>query len=1516
MNCPSCAHENPNSAKFCSECAAPLNQAGTCPSCGFENAPTSKFCNECAQPMVAEAGAAVASTQRGATSSPTLTAAPSLTLPASLGDGRYTVKGFLGEGGRKRVYLAHDSKLDRDVAFAVIKTEGLDADGLARVQREAQAMGRLGDHQHIVTVFDTGEDTSTGSGRAEPFIVSQYMAGGDLAAVLRQREDHKLPIEAAVRVAEQVCSGLEHAHARGIVHRDLKPGNIWFDSPGVAKIGDFGLAVALDRSRLTMAGMMVGTASYMPPEQAMGGETTFASDLYALGCVLYEMVTGRPPFVGDDTVAVISQHVNTAPVSPTWHNPDCPPGLETLILRMLEKDPKKRPESATEVHEALASVGRGSTPSPQPAASEAPQAEQANPIYRRTFVGREQELKQLEGAFDAALSGRGSLLMIVGEPGIGKTTVTEQLATYVGMRGGRSLVGHCYEEGSLSLPYLPFVEMMRSYVVQSEGEQLREQLGSGAADVARIVSEVRDRVNVTPAGASSPEEERFRLFQAVAAFLRNASGAQALCLVLEDLHDADKGTMEMLVHLARNLAGARILLVGTYRDVEVDRTHPLSAALAELRRIESFQRIPLRGLSPDEVSRMVSHIAGQEIPFELGEAIYRQTEGNPLFVQELIRNAAEEGLIKREGGQWVATVDSLINYIPEGLRDVIGRRLSRLSEECNRILAVAAVVGRDFAVDVLRTVVAVTEEELLTALEEAISVSLIEEMRGQRELRYRFTHAFFRQTLYEEMIAPRRLRMHNEVAKALEEHYAGHEEEHAAELAEHFSHSSTEDDLRKAVEYGELAAARSASVYAYGEAARHLEQALEVQEVLDPKDGEARLGLLAELTTALLSAGEPERVLADVAKRAFELAEKLGGGTRAARIAETAVWALVYQQGPPTFATPDYRAWCERIGAHAAPDSRERVLADAFLSWSYWLAKEQERCWDLRRTALDLARRLGDPEALAFAMLAFIFYGAPQRWDRERLRVAQELQDVPRSELAPNLRAQLLYSLAALLVNGGDRGSADRYWNELDGYAERVPEPYVYAWQKQSESLRLRAKGELEKTLAVAQDLVAGAGARGIPLFGQLMGGYAASPALEYLGRFGEMETLQWVWSTLPYGEAIVAHQLAAAGKTEEAQRQVRRIISERRIGDKDDWADDITLSCLLAASVRVGDLESTALLYERMAGAEDWYVFTGFTFARPMGMAALLLGDPAAARKLLETALEVAGRVGDRIETALAHFGLARVLFEHFPDDRAEAAEHLNFATREFQAMKMQPALEDAMRLKLRFQGITSSDINTSIDTVARVVAREQPDLRSHAAPDGTVTIMFSDIEGSTAMADRLGDSKFMEVLREHNAIIREQVKAHGGFEVKSEGDGFMVAFQSAGKALACATAIQRALSARNDSRGVGFQPDGGGAGHPPSAQPVKVRIGLHAGEVIKEGEDFFGRNVIMAARVASQANGGEILVSSVVKALVEGSDVAWREKRTVELKGLSGEHEIWALEWQNVNVPSDSDIIDAKKS
>jgi len=210
----------------------------------------------------------------------------------ALANGRYVLRHLLGEGSKKRVYLAHDGRLDREVAVALIKAESLDDAGRARIRYEAQAMARLGDHPHIVTVHDIGEEDS------HPYIVTQLMAGGDVETLLRGAPTHRLPLDRAYAIAEQVCEALEHAHRHGIVHRDVKPGNVWLTPGGIAKLGDFGLAASLDRTRLTMPGMMLGTALYMAPEQALGRPADARSDLYALGALLYEMVTGRSAGAG------------------------------------------------------------------------------------------------------------------------------------------------------------------------------------------------------------------------------------------------------------------------------------------------------------------------------------------------------------------------------------------------------------------------------------------------------------------------------------------------------------------------------------------------------------------------------------------------------------------------------------------------------------------------------------------------------------------------------------------------------------------------------------------------------------------------------------------------------------------------------------------------------------------------------------------------------------------------------------------------------------------------------------------------------------------------------------------------------------------------------------------------------------------------------------------------------------------------------------------------------------------
>jgi pimeloyl-ACP methyl ester carboxylesterase len=267
----------------------------------------------------------------------------------SFASGRYTAKRLLGEGGQKKVYLVHDNALDRDCALALIRKETMDPDSLSRIQREAQAMARL-THTNIVTVHDIGDHEGA------PYIVCEYVPGGDLYQELHQASG-PLPLERVLAIAKDLCRALAYAHSQGIIHRDLKPGNIWLAKDRSAKLGDFGLALAIDRSRLTMPSTVMGTASYMAPEQALGQAVDARTDLYALGCLLYELLTGRPPFAGPDVLATISQHLHAAPVPPSQHNPEIPRSLEKPILKLLAKAKEARPSSAEEALAELQGCG-------------------------------------------------------------------------------------------------------------------------------------------------------------------------------------------------------------------------------------------------------------------------------------------------------------------------------------------------------------------------------------------------------------------------------------------------------------------------------------------------------------------------------------------------------------------------------------------------------------------------------------------------------------------------------------------------------------------------------------------------------------------------------------------------------------------------------------------------------------------------------------------------------------------------------------------------------------------------------------------------------------------------------------------------------------------------------------------------------------------------------------------------------------------------------------------------------
>ena len=335
MVCPGCGLENSDGARYCRDCGTRLSLL--CSSCGSGLSDGARYCESC-----------------GALASSNTTQVfpdrPRESEPATFVGSRYLVKGLLGTGAKKRVYLVHDTLLDRDVAFALIRADGLEDTDHTRILREAQTMARLGEHPNIVPIYDFGSESD------RPFMVLPVLEGGTVEELAVPAGSGQVDLDRVVGAATDICQGLAFAHSHGVVHRDLKPGNVWLTADGTAKLGDFGIAYSPAEPRVTLDNRVMGTASYMAPEQGLGRPADERSDLYSLGVMLYELATGQLPFVAENAVALINEHVHTSPADPRTRNPQCPADLQALILVLLAKDPADRPESSVAVLDRLDSI--------------------------------------------------------------------------------------------------------------------------------------------------------------------------------------------------------------------------------------------------------------------------------------------------------------------------------------------------------------------------------------------------------------------------------------------------------------------------------------------------------------------------------------------------------------------------------------------------------------------------------------------------------------------------------------------------------------------------------------------------------------------------------------------------------------------------------------------------------------------------------------------------------------------------------------------------------------------------------------------------------------------------------------------------------------------------------------------------------------------------------------------------------------------------------------------------------
>jgi DNA-binding SARP family transcriptional activator len=619
------------------------------------------------------------------------------------------------------------------------------------------------------------------------------------------------------------------------------------------------------------------------------------------------------------------------------------------------------------------------------------------------LAGRGVELQYLESAWRKAATGARQVALISGEPGMGKSRLAYEFAQRVRAQDVVVLYGRCDED--TIVPYQPFVEALRPCVAAYSPATLHQRLRGLEQDLARVFPELMRRMPDQPqATPDDPEAERYRLFEAMTGVMTGVTATQSVVLVLDDLHWAEKPTLLLLRHIMRSVQDAPLFIIGCYREMELARDHPLTDLVADLRRERFVTWIALDGLGEPESRALLEGLARDDINTSLSAALHRETGGNPLFLAELLRHLMETDRVSLGESESAQPIDLGALDMPDGVRDVVARRLRRLPSPINEVLGTAAVVGLEFDPALVGRAVQRPTEEILDALDQAIEARLIREDPGCRG-GYAFSHALIRQTVYQALGRAGRTQMHARVGAAMEEESDGLRS--AAALAQHFTQAVPLVGASKAIEYSARAGHDALEDLAFEDSVTHFERALQVLDEYAPTDQTRRVDLLTDLASAMVYVDERDGV--ETARLAVEAARADGSPAQLGRSVAVLVEPTYSAAAFPAEVTSLFDQARSVLG-DSEPALRARLLAyEAFKYAAYQLQVRDGRA--LAEEAVTLARSAGDPLTLADGLyaLAFNLEGGPDVADR--LALGEELVRLGK-EVGPQARAYGLHVLA------------------------------------------------------------------------------------------------------------------------------------------------------------------------------------------------------------------------------------------------------------------------------------------------------------------------------------------------------------------------------------------------------------------------------------------------------------------------------------------------------------------------
>ena len=908
-------------------------------------------------------------------------------------------------------------------------------------------------------------------------------------------------------------------------------------------------------------------------------------------------------------------------------------------------------------------------------------------LGKTPFIGRDAERSDLRRYVDQAASGRGGMVLIGGEPGVGKTRIVEEMAEEAASRGMMALFGHCHETEAAP-PYAPVVEMMESTTRGVSRETLREAFGDTAPEIARILPQLRRLFpDLPPPLELPPEQERRYLFNCITEFLERASHMQPLLLVMEDLHWADEPSLLLIQHLAERLAGMPILVLGTYRDVELDVERPLARTLEELVRRRRAYRLSLHRLSKDAVSEMLRALAGRDAPPTLVNAVYGETEGNCFFVEEVFQHLHEEGKLFDASGAWRTEVEVGEIDVPEGVRLVLGRRLGRLSDAARGALTAAAVIGRNFTYELVEALGEIGTDALLDAVEEAQRARLLTSSEDPLRPRFSFAHELIRQTLLSNLALPRRQRLHLRVAEAIERVYGRDLEPHTPDLAHHLYQAGAAADPDKTVRYLTAAGDRATQGAAFEEAIRAYDRALSMQ---DESDVRGRADLLVKFGFAQRNVGRTNESLASW-RRALDAYADLGDVDATAR----ACWDISYQLGWAGRAVEGMEFVQRGLIALGDARTRERGLLLASAGTFIGYLGDYDGGAGMNGEATEIAREIGDDWVDGYAGLSrsVILYTHAEHGSlaEEGPAVVELLR---KSSAAFDLASMLTLLEWSYMAIGRPADSAAVH-AELEPLSRRIGNQVALMLTSRAEQIRrFNASGDLDAYERFAQadlefcrDMEFQWIANSYGFFwhiAYLRGDW--EEALKHARAAMELEPVGgfqgWSWG-------IVFLTLASLGRHDEAMAMFEEARSRLPVpGRPATWGSWAILHNAVEGLALLDEREASASLYPliletRRTGSLFIRAYDRRTTETLAGIAAHMGARWDDAEAHFETALRHARQIGLTLEQATARrYHAAMLIDRDEPGDRDRAREMLESAIETYRAIGIPRHIEQAEAL------------------------------------------------------------------------------------------------------------------------------------------------------------------------------------------------------------------------------------------